>query len=66
MTRPCPPWTIASPDGLSWAELTTVLRAGLSSGHTLGLDVTIFNPLLDSDGRLARALVDALVAGLSL
>jgi arginase len=53
------------PEGLSWTELTTVLRAALFSGHAIGLDVTIFNPLLDSDGRLARALVDALVAGLS-
>jgi arginase len=53
------------PDGLSWTELTTLLRTALLSGHVLGLDVTIFNPLLDSDGRLARDLVDALVAGLS-
>jgi arginase len=53
------------PDGLSWTELTIVLRAALVSGHAIGLDITIFNPLLDSDGRLARALVDALVAALS-
>jgi arginase len=52
------------PDGLSWTELTTVLRVALS-GHAIGLDVTIFNPLLDPDGRLAAGLVDALVAGLS-
>jgi arginase len=52
------------PDGLSWTELTTVLRVALS-GHAIGLGVTIFNPLLDPDGRLAAALVDALVAGLS-
>ena len=53
------------PDGLSWTELTTVLLAALFSEHAVGLDVTIFNPLLDSDGRRARALVDALVACLS-
>lgn len=53
------------PDGLSWTELTIVLRAALVTGHAIGLDITIFNPLLDSDGWLARALVDALVAGLS-
>jgi arginase len=53
------------PDGLSWAELTTVLGAAVFSGHAVGLDVTIFNPLLDTGDRLARALVDALVAGLS-
>jgi arginase len=53
------------PDGLSWAELTTVLGAAVFSGHAVGLDVTIFNPLLDTGDRLARALVDALVAALS-
>lgn len=53
------------PGGLSWTELTNVLRAALVTGHAIGLDITIFNPLLDSDGRLARALVDALVAGFS-
>jgi arginase len=53
------------PDGLSWSELTTVLRAAVASGHAAGLELTIFNPTLDADGRIARALVDALVAGLS-
>jgi arginase len=53
------------PDGLSWAELTTVLGAAVFSGRAVGLDVTIFNPLLDTGDRLAHALVDALVAGLS-
>ena len=53
------------PDGLSWTELTSVLRAARFSGHSVGLDVTIFNPVLDADGRLARALVEALVASLS-
>jgi arginase len=53
------------PDGLSWAELTSVLGAAVVSGYAVGLDVTIFNPLLDNGDRLARALVDALVVGLS-
>jgi arginase len=53
------------PDGLSWAELTGVLRVAAASDRALGLDVTIFNPALDPDGRIAYALVDALVAGLS-
>ncbi len=53
------------PDGLSWAQLKTVLRAAVLSRHAVGLDVTIFTPLLDTGDRLARSLVDALVAGLS-
>jgi arginase len=52
------------PDGLSWAELTTVLRAVVASERAVGLDVTIFNPTLDSDGQIASALVDALATGL--
>jgi arginase len=53
------------PDGLSWEELTAVLRAAVAGGRAAGLEVTIFNPTLDPDGRVAHALVDALVAGLS-
>ena len=53
------------PDGLSWDELTAVLGLAVASDHAVGFDVTIFNPTLDPDGRIARALVDALVAGLS-
>jgi arginase len=53
------------PGGLSWDELTAVLRGALASDHAVGLEITIFNPTLDADGRIALALVDALVAGLS-
>jgi arginase len=38
------------PDGLHWDELSAILRAALASGRALGLNVTIFNPRLDSDG----------------
>lgn len=48
------------PDGLSWQELETVLHAALRSGRAAGLNITIFNPGLDRDGRIARALVDSL------
>jgi arginase len=51
-------------DGLSWDELTTVLRAGMNAG-AVGIDVTIFNPKLDGDGSIARALVEALCRGLT-
>jgi arginase len=53
------------PDGLSWDELTAVLSVAVASDRATGLEVTIFNPTLDADGRIAHALVDALVGGLS-
>jgi arginase len=53
------------PDGLSWDELTAVLRLAVAGDRAVGLEITIFNPTLDADGRIALALVDALVAGLS-
>jgi arginase len=53
------------PDGLTWEELTAVLRTAVASEQATGLDITIFNPTLDPDGRVARTLVDALVAGLT-
>jgi arginase len=53
------------PDGLTWEELTGVLRTAVASDHATGLDITIFNPTLDPDGQLTRTLVDALVAALN-
>ncbi|MEV7230189.1 MULTISPECIES: arginase family protein [Polymorphospora] len=53
------------PDGLTWAELETVLRTAMSSGQAVGLDVTIFNPRLDPDGRIAVRLAECLRQGLS-
>jgi len=52
------------PNGLSWDELVTVLRASLASGRVVGIDVTIFNPKLDNDGSIGKAFVDALTRGL--
>jgi arginase len=42
-----------------------VLRLAVAGDRAVGLEITIFNPTLDADGRIALALVDALVAGLS-
>ena len=53
------------PGGLSWDQLTTALQLAVTSGRAAGLEVTIFNPTLDADGRIAHSLVDGLVAGLS-
>ena len=52
------------PNGLTWEELETVIRAATYSGGLVGLEVTIFNPALDRDGTIAGAVVDCLVAGL--
>jgi arginase len=52
------------PDGLSWDELAAVLRAFVSSGRAVGINVTIFNPKLDCDGSIARAFIEALARGL--
>ena len=54
------------PGGLSWEELSAVVRAAVASPRAVGLEITIFNPTLDPDDRIARGLVDALVGGLSL
>lgn len=53
------------PDGLSWSEAEDLLRPMWTSGLAVGMDVTIFNPRLDADGHIARALVDFLVRTLS-
>jgi arginase len=47
--------------GLSWDELETVLATAIETGRAVGLEVTIFNPVLDADGTIRRRLV----AGLS-
>ena len=52
------------PGGLSWEELATVLQVTIASGRAIGLNITIFNPKLDSDGSIAAAFVDTLVKGL--
>ena len=50
--------------GLSWSELETVVRVAVGSGKAVGLEVTIFNPSLDSDGSIAHALVTCLARAL--
>lgn len=52
------------PGGLSWDELTTVLRASVGSGRAVGINVTVFNPKLDTDGAIARAFTRVLAQGL--
>jgi arginase len=53
------------PGGLSWDELAAALRIALASGKAVGLEVAIYNPRLDEDGRAGRGLADVLVAALA-
>jgi arginase len=50
--------------GLSWDELETVLAIAIDTGRVTGVEVTIFNPALDTDGTITRALVAHLVKAL--
>jgi arginase len=46
------------PGGLTWEEATEILRGLLHASGARGLEVTIFNPRLDSDGSHAQHLSD--------
>jgi arginase len=48
------------PGGLTAGELRETLRAAIATGHAVGIEVTIYNPPLDSDGEAARGLVSSL------
>lgn len=52
------------PGGLSWQELEIVLRTAASSPQFVGMEITILNPTLDSDGSITRSLVDHLIHAL--
>lgn len=53
------------PGGLGWDELTTTVRLALGTGRVVGMEITIFNPRLDDDGSIARALVRCIAAALN-
>lgn len=50
--------------GLSFSELSDLLRILYASGYAVGMSVTIFNPSFDSDGLIARRFVSSIVKGL--
>jgi arginase len=50
--------------GLSWDEIIFVLQTALASGRAVGMEVTIYNPALDTDGAAGRGLVSALAQAL--
>jgi arginase len=53
------------PGGLSPDQLETVLIMALDSERAVGLEITIYNPALDADGRAGELLTDLLVKALS-
>jgi arginase len=53
------------PGGLTAQELADLLRAFTASDLAIGMQLTIFDPDLDPDGRLAGELTDTAVAGLA-
>jgi arginase len=48
------------PGGLSWDELTALVRPLAQSDSLLGIDVAIYNPSLDPERRLAPRIVQLL------
>jgi arginase len=52
------------PDGLTWAQTESILHGAITSGLVVGMDMTIFNPRLDHDGRISNSLVELLVRAL--
>jgi arginase len=53
------------PGGLTPKELETVLRIARTSDRAIGIEVTVYNPSLDEDGRAGRVLTETLVNALS-
>ena len=51
--------------GLSFPELSELLKILLASGGAVGMTVTIFNPTLDADSSIARNFISSVAAGLS-
>lgn len=52
------------PGGLPWDELAAAPRIALASGKAIGLEITVYNPRLDEDGKAGRGLADVLSAAL--
>lgn len=52
------------PGGLSWHELDVVLRTALSSGKAVAIELTIYNPKLDPQGRAGRKLASVFAGAL--
>jgi arginase len=54
------------PNGLSMAELTTVLRMLMKSALPVGIEITIFDPELDPSGDVATRFASCILEGIQL
>jgi arginase len=50
--------------GLSFSELSELLRILIASKRAVGITITIFNPSLDKDGSIAKNFASSIAAGL--
>jgi arginase len=50
--------------GLSFYELSELLKIIVATDCSVGMDITIFNPNFDSDGSIAHRLISSVVKGL--
>ena len=50
--------------GLSFSEISELLRALISTKRAIGMTITIFNPHLDIDGSIANEFVLSIVRGM--
>jgi arginase len=50
------------PGGLTWVWIKDVLSAALAHPSAVGMEITIFNPRLDNDGKVLRAFLDMLTS----
>ena len=48
------------PGGLTWVEIEYVLSAALAHPRAVDMEITIFNPRLDTDGKILSAFFDML------
>ncbi|HZA69048.1 MAG TPA: arginase family protein [Nitrososphaeraceae archaeon] len=53
------------PSGVTFSELSNLLKLLLLSKKAVGMSITIFNPTLDKDGSITRNFVSSIVEGLS-
>ena len=59
-TRSMPAVDYQQPGGINWNQLKKITKAVMSSGYTIGLNLTIYNPDMDPDSRFAKHIVNYL------
>jgi arginase len=59
-TRSMPAVDYQQPGGINWNHLKKITKAIMSSGYTIGLNLTIYNPDMDPDGLFAKRIVNYL------